>query len=94
MRSHWLLLNDRDRDAVRTLMAFINGRLSEREIVDWALTTKPHEIVKRTAVLQSLEFMDVRELKDPWRSAWRLIEESWDQEVPKALRTDAYDARV
>jgi len=51
MKPHWLLLNDRDRDAVRTLMAFINGRLSERHIVDWALKAKPHEIVKRIAVL-------------------------------------------
>lgn len=93
MKSHWLLLNDRDRDAVRTLMVFINGRLSERHIVDWALRTKPHEIVKRIAVLQSLESMDARQLKDPWRLAWRLIEESWDQELPKSLRADAYDVQ-
>ncbi len=90
MKSHWLLLNDRDRDAVRTLMAFLYGRLSERHIVDWALRTKPHEIVKRTAVLQSLEFLDAKQIKDPWRSAWRLIEESWDQELPQPLGTDAY----
>lgn len=93
MKSHWLLLNDRDRDAVRTVMAFINGRLSERHVVDWALKTKPHEIVKRIAVLQSLQSMDAKELKDPWRSAWRLIEECWDQEVPKSLGADAYDVQ-
>ena len=93
MRSHWLLLNDRDRDAVRTLMAFLNGRLSERHILDWALRTKPHEIIKRTAVLQSLELLDTKQLKDPWRSAWRLIEESWDQELPKTSGSDAYDVQ-
>jgi hypothetical protein len=93
MRPRWLLLNDRDRDAVRTLMAFINGRLSERHIIDWALNAKPHEIVKRIAVLQSLESVDAKELKDPWRSAWRLIEESWDQEEPMSLGNDAYDVQ-
>jgi hypothetical protein len=90
LKSHWLLLNDRDRDAVRTLTAFLHGRLSERHIVDWALRTKPQEMVKRTAVLQSLEFLDAKQLKDPWRSAWRLIEESWGQEPAQSSRTDAY----
>jgi hypothetical protein len=71
-------------------MAFLHERLSERRIVDWALRTKPHEIVKRIAVLQSLEFLDANQLKEPWRSAWRLIEESWDQELPQSLGTDAY----
>jgi len=90
MRPNWLLLNDRDRDAVRMLMAFLHERLSERRIVDWALRTKPHEIVKRVAVVQSLEFLDANQLKEPWHSAWRLIEESWDQELPQSSRTDVY----
>ncbi len=92
MKSYWPLLNDRDRDAVRTLMAFLHGRLSEPRIVDWALRTKSHEIVKRSAVLQSLEFLDGK-LKDPWRSAWRLIEESWGQEQPQSSRSDAYQVQ-
>lgn len=90
MKSPWLVLNDRDRDAVRTLMAFLHGRLSERPVVEWALRTKQHDIVKRAAVQQSLEFLDAKQLKDPWRSAWRLIEESWDQELPQSSGTDAY----
>lgn len=90
MKPNWLLFSDRDRDAVRTLMAFLHERLSERRIVDWALKTKPHEFVKRSAVLQSLEFLDANRLKEPWRSAWRLIEESWDQELPQSSGTDAY----
>lgn len=90
MKSHWQLLNDRDRDAVRTLMAFLHGRLLERHIVDWALRIKPHEFIKRMAVLESLENLDPKQLKGPWRSAWRLIEESWDQELPQSSGTDAY----
>lgn len=90
MRPNWLTLSDRDRDAVRTLMAFLHERLSERRIVEWALRTKPGEIIKRAAVLQSLEFLDANQLKEPWHSAWRLIEESWDQELPQSSGTDAY----
>lgn len=93
MKSPWLLFNDRDRDVVRTLMAFLHGRLSERSIVEWALRSKPHEIVKRAAVLQSLELADAKELKEPWRSAWRLIEESWAQELVESSETDAYRVR-
>ncbi|WAT14576.1 hypothetical protein [Xanthomonas fragariae] len=90
MISHWLLLNDKDRDAVRTLMAFLQGRLAEQATIEWALKTKPHEIVKRSAVLQSLEFLNANDLKDPWYSAWRLIEQSWEEEAPWASSSDAY----
>lgn len=93
MKSHWLLLNDRDRDAVRTLVAFLHGRLAEGDIVDWALRSKPNEIIKRTAVLQSLEFLDSKQLNEPWSSAWRLIEESWDQELRQSSRTDVYQVQ-
>lgn len=91
MKSYWIMLNDRDRDAVRTVMAFLNGRLSERHVVNWALKTKSHDLVKRIAVLQSLESVEARKLKDPWRAAWRLIEESWEREMPRSLVTQAYD---
>jgi hypothetical protein len=90
MKSYWPLLNDKDRDAIRTLVAFLHRRLSEQPIIDWALRTKPHETIKRAAVLQSLEFLDAKQLKDPWRSAWRLIEEGWDQEPPPSSGTVAY----
>lgn len=93
MRPDWLRLSDKDRDAVRTLMAFLNKRLSERRIVDWALRTKPNEFVKRLAILQSLEFLDAGQLKEPWLSAWRLIEESWGQELPYLSGADAYRAQ-
>lgn len=90
MISPWLLLNDKDRDAVRTLMAFLHGRLAERATIEWALRTKPNEVVKRIAVLQSLEFLDARKLKDPWYSAWRLIEQSWEEETSQSSSSEAY----
>ncbi|WP_409269171.1 hypothetical protein [Massilia sp. BHUDP2] len=90
MKLYWPSLNDKDSDAVRTLIAFLHGRLSERHILDWALRIKPHETIKRTAVLQSLELLEAKQLKDPWRSAWRLIEESWDRAQPQSPGTVAY----
>lgn len=90
MRSYGLLLSDKDREAVRTLMAFLRGRLAEQRTIDWALRTRAHEIVKRSAVLQSLVFLDPNQLKEPWRSAWRMIEESWNQELPQSSDTDVY----
>ena len=93
MKSYWPLLSDKDSDAVRMLTVFLDGRLSERQIIDWALGIKPHEIIKRTAVLQSLERQDAKKLKDPWISAWRLIEESWEHERPQLSRADAYSVR-
>jgi hypothetical protein len=93
MKSPWLLLNDRDREAVRIISVFLNGRLAEEQIVNWAVKTKPHEITKRMAVLQLLESLDLKQLKDPWRSAWRLIEESWDHEPPQSSQADAYRVR-
>jgi len=90
MNFHSRLLNDKDYDAVRTLTAFLHGRLSEQHTIDWALRTKPHETIKRTAVLQALELLEARQLSDPWRSAWRLIEEGWDRELPQFSGTVAY----
>jgi hypothetical protein len=90
MKPYWLSSNDKESDAVRMLMAFLHGRLSEQRIIDWALKIKPHETIKRTAVLQSLELQDARQIKDPWCSAWRLIEESWDREPPQSSRNTAY----
>jgi len=78
MRPSWLFLNDKDRDSVRALMSFIDGRLAERRTVEWALEAKPYEMVKRVAILQSLLYREGNELKEPWRTAWRMIEESWD----------------
>jgi hypothetical protein len=90
MKSYWTLLNDKDRDSVRTLVAFLYGRLSEQHSIEWALSSKPHETIKRTAVLQALEGADAKQLKEPWQSAWRLIEESWSGEPLHSSGTEAY----
>jgi hypothetical protein len=93
MKPYWQILGDKDRDAIRTLMVFLNGRLAERSTIEWALGTTRDEVVKRTAILQALEFVDAQALKEPWRTAWRLIEESWDDDDVEASSIEAYRAQ-
>lgn len=90
MSTYHFLLSDRDRDAVRAVRAFLHGRLAEQSTIDWALRTKPYEIVKRMAVLESLEFLNPHELGEPWYSAWRLIEQSWEEETLNNASSDAH----
>jgi hypothetical protein len=75
---HWANLNEQDRAASRTITAFLNGRLEEQPTVDWALNIRPNESIKRLALLDLINSSDGRNIKEPWRSAWHLIEESWE----------------
>ena len=78
MTPHWLSLRETDRDAYRSAIAFLTGRLDERATVDWALGLKPNDNIKRAALLDLIDNLDRNKIGEPWRSAWRLIEESWD----------------
>lgn len=78
MRPRWVHLNESDRAAFRAIMAFLNGRLEERATVDWALRLQPHDTLKRWALLDLLGSPQGRQISEPWRSAWHLIEESWN----------------
>jgi hypothetical protein len=78
MRTEWMQLNETERGAFTVLMAFLNGRLASVETIKWALQLGPGESVKRAAVLQVVDSSEGRRLGEPWRSAWRMIEEYWD----------------
>ena len=93
MNAYWQALGDQDRDTTRALIAFLNGRLAERSTIEWALRTKRDDIVKRSAILQSLEFLEARALKEPWRTAWRLIEESWNDGAVRSSSIEAHRAQ-
>jgi hypothetical protein len=71
-------LSEPDRTAYRATIAFLKGRLEERATVDWALRLKPGDIIKRLALLDLIDGPDGRNIGEPWRTAWRLIEESWN----------------
>lgn len=73
-----VLLNAHDRSVQATLMAFLRGRLEERDTVWWALNTFPNDIIRRQAILETLNAHNRPEMKEPWNLAWRLIEEYWN----------------
>lgn len=93
MRLLQLSLNAKDQAMVRSTVAFLEGRLEEKETVEWALGLGPSDIVKRWAILDLLN-TGGRNLCEPWRSAWRMIEESWDTPIPDFYgRLDVYDVQ-
>lgn len=82
MRLLQLSLNAKDQATVRSAVAFLEGRLEEKETIEWALSLGPDDILKRRAILHLLDTPEGINLREPWRSAWRLIEEFWDAPAP------------
>ena len=78
MISLWANLSEQDRVIYRVTTEFLKDRFEERATIDWALQLAPHEIAKRSALLELISNRDNKKLSDPWKTAWRLIEESWD----------------
>jgi hypothetical protein len=94
MRVYWGALNAQDQAAFWATIAFVEGRLEERATILWALGLKPNDIIKRLALLQSLNSPRGRTINEPWRSAWRLIEESWNSPInDDHSSTGVYDAQ-
>ena len=81
MRSLPSSLNEADRTTLETMVEFLRGRLEEKETIDWALAPDPDGYLKRWAILQLLARKEQANLGEPWRSAWRLIEEFWDHSI-------------
>ena len=81
MRSLPFSLNARDQATVRSMMVFLDGRFEEKETIKWALKSSPDDNLKRWAILHLLNTPEGINLREPWRSAWRLIEESWDEAI-------------
>lgn len=83
-----------DWEAVRVLTRFLHGRLQERGTLEWALETTPRELIKRAAVLEVLSTLAGRELPEPWRTAWRLVEERWAEQAREEDAINAYRVRT
>ena len=73
------VLSDRDEAAKRAAVTFLEGRLKKKETVDWALRIRPGERIKLLAILEILSGPEGTDLREPWRSTWRLIQESWNE---------------
>ena len=91
MKRRWINLNKLDRATYRATFAFLDGRLEERATVDWALGLKPKDWISRMVLL---DLIDQRKMSEPWQSAWRLIEESWNNPVEEdTASSEAYNAQ-
>ena len=66
----------RNKTAVDLVFLFLRGRLRERSVLSWAIESKSHKAIKQSAVKLLLE-VDGATIKEPWRTAWRMTEETW-----------------
>jgi hypothetical protein len=80
MRSDWASLSQSDRAHFLVLRVLLADRLTSVEAINWALATKQSDRLKRIAMLDLVDGPEGRKLVDPWRSAWRTIEEVWDSQ--------------
>ena len=77
MTRPWAYLNEHERTALLATVKFLNKRLTEQGTIDWALGLKPNQRIERIAIRELLNAPGGRVLDEPWRTAWRLIDESW-----------------
>lgn len=77
----WETLSGNDQGTFRAVATFLNNRLAESDTIEWALQLKPDQRIERFAVVHLLNRPSGLGLKEPWASAWRLIEESWSHNL-------------
>ena len=94
VRPSWTSLDEHGREAFRATVAFLEGRLEERGTVHWALKLRPNDTIKRLALLELVDSPYGRKISEPWRSAWRLIKDSWSSPVVEGHgSSEVYDAQ-
>lgn len=81
MISRWTSLSAAEQGAFRTAIASLEGRLEESETFNWALRLKHSSAAEKLAILFVLDRLKVLP-REPWRSAWALLEESWHSDKP------------
>ena len=82
--SSWV---ERNNEAVNLVFSFVRGRLEETKVLQWAIESSNNININRPAI-RSLLQIDGHSLSEPWRTAWRLVEESW--RYPGVDQTDLY----
>lgn len=75
---HHAVRTETERAAFTAAVAFLEGRLEDRATIEWAVGLPATKLPSRAAVLWLLDMPAGRQIGEPWRSAWRLIEEYWD----------------
>jgi len=77
MNTNLQILDDAERSAATVAMAFLRDRLESRSTIEWALSIRPNERAKKAALAHLLFMNEGGKLAEPWRTAWRLVEEFW-----------------
>lgn len=83
MKYRWSDFSEQERGTLQIAIAFLSGRLEERDTIDWALKLTPSDRVMRVGVVEIINSPRERQISEPWRTAWRLIEESWNNQIPE-----------
>jgi len=71
-------LSPSERRVYQSVVASLSGRLSEQTSIDWALGLIQSQVTERMAVLSCIAYPGEKKIAEPWQTAWRLIEESWE----------------
>lgn len=90
-------LDQGERNRVKTAKAYLKSRLLERATVDWALRLEPAQRIERFAIMELLDGYPAPTMKEPYATAWRLIQESWSyrsSEKSHTLRVHEIRRRV
>lgn len=80
MISDQIILSGKNQTTFWVVVSFVKNRLVDSGTIEWALKLNPSQHVERMAIIRVLNGIDGRKIAEPWRSAWRLIEESWSHE--------------
>jgi hypothetical protein len=91
----WAYLDEQDRSVFRSALAFLNRRLAEASTVEWAAQLGPDKRIERIAIEHLLNSQGADIVKEPWATAWRLIEESWSEKsVEHGPSTSIYSVQA
>ena len=71
-------------------VAFLVGRMAERETLEWALGLDRTRVHEREAVRFVLDDSRARALPTPWSAIWQLVEEMWMHEGPVHPELDVH----
>ncbi|WP_199099884.1 hypothetical protein [Dyella sp. ASV21] len=71
MNSFWSTFSDKDREAFRCAITFLEGRMMQQGTLNWAMDGLHSDRVKRSAIEWLIEHAEYQE---PWASAWRLMQ--------------------
>ena len=79
MKELWSNLDERERNVFWMTADFLEGQLCERSTLAWAigLTGESGREAERRAVTHRLRDHFAPPLKEPWRTAWDLVEAGW-----------------